>query len=274
MKLAYTIPNIDQLTLEELEGYLKILKTIGYDGAETSICYADKVEREKVKELLDKYGLKLSGLRSGGNYDTCGVRFSSPEPKVREKAKELLKKVIDLAGYFQCDVLLGRIQGIVPKEEDLAAAKGYIAECLRECSEYAGQYQIDIDYEPINRYEMNYNHTTREMIAYTNEINKPIGHKVKLLMDIFHMMLEDDSIAGAFIRSRELLGHVHFADSNRGVPGTGTIDFKDALDVLDALGYEGWVALEVGMDFCDYTWGAQASYTYLTTILDFCRHAK
>ena len=51
-------------------------------------------------------------------------------------------------------------------------------------------------------------------------------------------------------------------------------DLKDALDVLDALGYEGWVALEVGMDFCDYTWGAQASYTYLTTILDFCRHAK
>lgn len=278
MKLAYTIPNIDTIDIDEAERYIKLLKEIGYDGAETSVCYAKKVDRDGLKRLLDKYDFKLSGLRSGGIYDGAGVRFSSPDPKERETAVAMLEDVIDLAGFFGCDILLGRIQGIVPPEEDIATAKGYIVECMRECSEYAGKYGVYIDYEPITRFEMNYNNTTREMIEFTNHINSAINHKVRLLMDVFHSMMEDDSVAGAFIRSRELMGHIHFSDTNRcfdrGVPGTGNMNFKEYIDVLDALGYTGWIALEVGLGLPDYEWGARSSYVYLSTLLDYCKHAK
>ena len=278
MKLAYTIPNIDTIDLSEAERYIRLLKEIGYEGAETSVCYAKKVDKEGLKSILDKYDFKLSGFRSGGIYDGAGVRFSSPDPEVRATAVAMLKDVIDLAGYFHCDVLLGRIQGLVLPGEDLDTAKGYIVDCMRECSEYAGQYGIYIDYEPITRYEMNYNNTTREMIEFTNHINSTINHKVKLLMDVFHSTMEDESVAGAFIRAGEMMGHLHFSDtnrcSNRGVPGTGTMNFKEFIDVLDALGYKGWIALEVGLDFPDYEWGARTSYTYLSMLIEMVKKAK
>lgn len=63
---------------------------------------------------------------------------------------------------------------------------------------------------------MNYNHTTRETMAYVQEMNRDVSHKVMLLMDIYHSFLEDYQIGAAFVRSGELCGHVHFRDSNGG----------------------------------------------------------
>ena len=278
MKLAYSIPNLDELSLEDLDRYLGILSAIGYDGAETSVCYGDKVDGEAVKKLLEKHNIKLSGLRSGAIYDKAGLRFTSPDPEIRRKAVDTLKKLIDLAGFFGCDILLGRIQGLLEPGEDLAQAKKYIVDCLRESSEYAGKYGIYIHYEPINRFEMNYNHTTKEMIEFTKYINSGINHEVRLLMDVFHMMLEDFSIPGAFVRSRELIGHVHFADSTRdqtrGVPGSGAMNFKEYIDVLDAMGYNGWIAMEVGLQDPDYEWGAKTSFNYISTLIELCKRAQ
>jgi len=274
MKLAYGIPLIDDLGLSEFEKYLKILKELGYEGVEPSICFANKIDKKGLAELLDRYDMKFSGFRSGGIYDIGGVRFSSPDPAVRNKAVKMMKDVIELSGYFKCSVLLGRVQGWLEKGEDIEKAKEYITECMRECSEYAGKYGIYISYEPINRYEMNYNHTTKEMVSFTNHINEGISNKVRLLMDVYHMMLEDNSICAAFVRSRELIGHVHFSDSNHGVPGTGSINFAEAIKVLEAMDYRGWIALEVGMNFCDYREGAEASYKFLKPIIDAALSSK
>jgi len=274
MKLAYGIPLIDDMTLSEFEGYLKLLSGMGYEGVEPPICYAEKIDREGFKALLDKYNMQFSGFRSGGIYDIGGVRFTSPDSAVREKAVAMMKDVIELAGFFGCCVLLGRVQGWLPEGEDLAQAKAYIVECMRECAEHAGKHGTYIAYEPINKYDMNYNNTTKEMVAFTNHINETIGNRVLLLMDVYHMMQEDDSIAAAFIRSKELLGHVHFSDSNHGVPGTGSINFADAIKVLDALDYRGWLALEVTVPMWDYEKDARFSIAYLKPMIDAAMSAR
>lgn len=179
-----------------------------------------------------------------------------------------MKEMIDLAGYFHCDVLFGRVQGWIPEEESIEEGKKYIAECVQECTEYCAQYGINFDYEPINRYDMNYNHTTRETMEYVQQINQRVDHKVMLLMDIYHSFLEDYQIGAAFVRSGELCGHVHFRDSNGGVPGTGIIDFKEVICILEAMGYDKWIAFEVGADFCDYQQGAIDTYRYIRPILE------
>ncbi len=268
MKLAYGLPLIDTLALADLDNYLQILSSIGYEGAEPSVCYAAGVRRDEIAGLLERSGMKISGLRSGGVYDVGGVRFSSPDPAARKKAVQMIKDIADLCAFFDCSLLLGRVQGWLEKGEDLDTAKKYITECMRECSDYAGESGVYISYEPINRFEMNYNHTTKEMVKFINNINSEIRNDVRLLMDVYHMMLEDNSIPAAFVRSRDLIGHVHFSDSNRGVPGTGTIDFAEAVKVLEAMEYRGWIALEVGMEFCDYREGAAASYNYLKPMID------
>ena len=164
--------------------------------------------------------------------------------------------------------MFGRVQGWIPEEESIEEGKKYIAECVQECTEYCAQYGINFDYEPINRYDMNYNHTTRETMEYVQQINQRVDHKVMLLMDIYHSFLEDYQIGAAFVRSGELCGHVHFRDSNGGVPGTGIIDFKEVICILEAMGYDKWIAFEVGADFCDYQQGAIDTYRYIRPILE------
>ena len=184
MKLAYGLGMLDDMTLAEFEEAARIVSEIGYDGLEPSVCSPATIDKEAIQAILDKYGLRFSGLRSGGLYDRQHARFSNPDPAERKRAVSLMKEMIDLAGYFHCDVLFGRVQGWIPEEESIEEGKKYIAECVRECSEYCAQYGINFDYEPINRYDMNYNHTTRETMEYVQQINQRVGHKVRLLMDI------------------------------------------------------------------------------------------
>ena len=274
MKLSYGIPLLDTLTAEEFEGYLRLLKEIGYEGVECSVCHAKEVDRQMLKEKLDTYGMKFSGFRSGAAYDMTGARFSSPDAAVRRQAVKLMKDVVDLCAEFDCPILMGRIQGLLEPGETAETAKEWIWECMREVAAYAGRTGTVIAYEPINRFEMDYNHTTKEMVAFVQKINEGLTHKVGLLMDIYHMALEDNSIAAAFIRSQGLIAHVHFRDSNNGVPGTGTIDFADAVKVLEAMGYEGWIALEVDFNFCDYTQGARDSMRYLKPMIEAAKHCR
>ena len=274
IKLAYGLGMLDDMSLEEFEAAAKAVSEIGYDGLEPSVCSPATIDKEAIKAILDKYGLKFSGLRSGGLYDRQHVRFSDPREEGRRRAVALMKEMIDLAGYFQCDVLFGRVQGWIPEDEDIETGKQYIAQCVKECTEYCAKYGINFDYEPINRYDMNYNHTTRETMEFVQKINEGVEHKVLLLMDIYHSFLEDYQIGAAFVRSGELCGHVHFRDSNGGVPGTGIIDFKEVICILEAMGYDKWIAFEVGADFCDYEQGAADTYRFIKPILDYAYNGR
>lgn len=274
MKLSYGIPLIDTLTPEQFEEYLILLKDIGYEGVEASVCHAKEIDRKMLKEKLNKYEMCFSGFRSGAVYDLTGVRFSSPDKTVRDKALEMVKDVVDLCEEFECPILVGRMQGRLEKGEEAESAKTRIKDCMRRVAEYAAKSGTIIAFEPINRFEMDYNHTAKEMVAFVNEINEGLAHKVSLLMDIYNMALEESSIAAAFIRSQKLLAHVHFRDSNNGVPGTGNIDFADALKVLEAMDYKGWIALEVAFDFCDYAEGARNSMAYLKPLIQAAKNCR
>lgn len=274
MKLSYGIPLLDTLTPEKFEEYLILLKDVGYEGVEASVCQAREIDRQMLREKLDKYGMRFSGFRSGAVYDMTGVRFSSPDKAVRDRAVEMMKDVVDLCEEFDCPILMGRIQGLLEPGEKADEAKIRIKGCMRQIAEYAAKSGTVIAYEPINRFEMDYNHTTKEMVNFVNEINEGLVHKVGLLMDIYHMALEDNSIAAAFIRSQNLIAHVHFRDSNNGVPGSGNIDFADAVKILDAMEYQGWIALEVAFDFCDYAEGARDSMAYLKPLIEAARKSR
>lgn len=268
IKLSYGLSMLDDMSMEEFENAARICSEIGYEGLEPSVCSPATVRKEEIKDILDKYNLKFSALRSGGLYDRQGARFSNPDPKERARAVRLMKEMIDLCGYFGCDLNFGRVQGYIPENESIEQGKEYIKECVAECSDYCARYGINFDFEPINRYDINFNHTTKETMKFVQEINKKCSHKVMLLMDIYHSFLEDYEVGAAFVRSGELCGHVHFRDSNGGIPGTGIADFKEVICVLEAMGYDKWIAMEVGPTVCEFEYGAIESYKYIKPIVE------
>lgn len=266
MRLSYAVPQIDEMSQAEIENQVERVSAMGYEAVEFLINDPKDVDKKKLKEVLDRYNVCLSGLRTGSVHFKEGVRFSSPDAGNRKRAVERVKEIIELASEFDTCLCIGLLQGNLLPGEKLSDAKAWIKECLRECAEYAGKYGVDIMYEPVNRFELNYNNTVDEMIAFTNEINEGLSHKLLLLLDTFHMNIEDDSINAAFVRARNLLGHVHYSDSNRCAPGTGNIDFSEATKILKALDYKGFITVEI-LPVPDILTAAEKSINYLKALL-------
>lgn len=268
MKLSFAIPkDLDALTLPEFEEFVAATAKMGYVAVEPLINDPSQVDADGVLRILDQYGMKISGLRSGSIYGKNGWRLSSPDPDNRSRAIARLKEVIVLASKLQTNIMVGLMQGHLDEGESLADAETRIADALRECSEFAGPLGVTIMYEAVNRFELEYHNTTEQMVSMLERINDGISHPVKLLPDVYHMHLEDPSVPSALIRSMPYMGHVHFADSNRQAPGNGCIDFVEVIKDLNAMQYDGYAAVECH-PIPSILGSAQCAMDYLKPIID------
>jgi len=98
--------------------------------------------------------------------------------------------------------------------------------------------------EALNRYEADFLANQQEAADIAREINSPA---VRVMCDLFHMNIEETDTPGALRDVGSLCRHVHLADNTRAEPGTGTVDFKAAFDVLKEIGFDGYLALECGL---------------------------
>ncbi|GII79270.1 xylose isomerase [Sphaerisporangium rufum] len=121
-----------------------------------------------------------------------------------------------------------------PPEED----REVLAEALAVLGERAAHHGVLIMLEPLNRYE---NHMVNTLAQAAALCASPA---VRITADTYHMNIEEDDPCGALADAAPYLGHVQVSESNRNQPGTGHIDWAAHLAVLDAIGYDGHLALE------------------------------
>jgi len=86
-----------------------------------------------------------------------------------------------------------------------------------------------------------------------------------LLLDTFHMNIEEPSIEESIRTCGDRIFHFHVADSNRWPPGAGHLDFMSVLETLFETGYDGWVSGEF-MPVPDADTGAQRAILYLNAL--------
>ena len=101
--------------------------------------------------------------------------------------------------------------------------------------------ELVIALEGLNRYETHLLRTLADAEQLRALIGSPI---VQLMADVFHMNIEEDSIAGSLRAHAEHIVHVHLADSQRREPGTGHLDFAAVFEALADNGYAGALAME------------------------------
>jgi sugar phosphate isomerase/epimerase len=112
---------------------------------------------------------------------------------------------------------------------------------LSALSTFASDYGIQLLLEPLNRYSTPYCTTAKEAVDIANQINQ---ENFGVLLDTFHMNIEEDSIEDALAESSGLLRHTHFADNNRKMPGTGHVNFQSIVESLDNIGYNRYISFE------------------------------
>lgn len=216
----------------------------GFDAVELHLRKADDIDRVFIKELCEKSGIAVSTIGTGMGYTIDQLYLTNSDNGKRRDAVERLKEHIDLASLFKCSVIIGSMRGKIPKNGDKETALKNYRESLLLLADYAEKKNVTLLIEPVNRYESNFHNTSTEMRDFILSLK---SRKLKILLDTYHMNIEESGRNGMYnsiMECREVLGHIHFADSNRRRPGAGHIDFAGILKILNEIGYDGYAAFE------------------------------
>jgi sugar phosphate isomerase/epimerase len=242
MRRIWATPGLDDLPLVEWKKLLAHLAKHRFVGIEPLIAGPYKLPVETIQELLQESGLVLTGLRTGAITAVHGVTLGHPDPTARSEAVARLNEVIRYGAQFgRPRLLVGLMQGPLEPGQAVEQTVERIIKSLRLCADEAADYAMEIDLEPVNRYELGYHSRVQEIIEVIGRIDRP---NVRILLDTFHMNIEEASISAAVVQAAPLLGHLHLADSNRLAPGRGHFNFSEFFALLKAVGYEGDVAVE------------------------------
>ena len=243
--LGWACPSPDDMTGEELTTLFDAVASAGYAGIEPMIAGPYQIDARVLGRALRERALRMIGVRTGGLAAQHGLALAHADPEIRRRAVTALCDVIRYASRFgQPRILVGLMQGKLTEGMTLADAQAWIVEGLAQAATVASPLGIEIDLEPINRYLVGYHATVASVLPIIARIGAP---NLRLLLDSYHMHLEEATIAGAVVQAGHAIGHVHVADSNRRAPGQGHFSFPELFGVLSAVGYAGDITVE-----CDY----------------------
>ena len=250
MKIALVIappeaqPSAFVVFRDRLDVSIRKAAMFGYDGVELALADADDIDIPSMRQLLQEHGMAVSAVSTGRVFAERGVWMTNADPKVRARAVEIIKGLTDVAAAIGASrINVGRVRGLVADDERRETAEARFFEAIRDCAAYAAARDITIVVEPVNRYEINYiNSVLPDGIDVVSRLGLP---NVKLMPDVFHMNIEDASIAGSLLAAGPLVGYVHLADSNRWAPGQGHTDFDAIIEALATIGYDDWAAVEI-----------------------------
>ena len=235
LRLGWACPALDTLPAEVLTGLLDAVAAAGYEGIEPMIALPYAMPAPALQRLLYSRGLRLVGLRTGAIVRERGLTLSASTPGLRACAVSALIEVIHYGARFgHPKVLVGLLQGRLEPGITLEQALDWVAEGLSRAAREAADLGIEIDLEPINRHELGYQRTVAEVLALIRRVAAP---NLRLLVDTYHMHLEEKDVAGALALAGPHLGHVHLADSNRRAPGMGELDFGVLLRAIAETNY-------------------------------------
>jgi len=243
----------------DLESNMARIASYGYAGVELAIRDPSLVNLKQLADLTTKFDLKVPAIGTGQAWGEEGLSFTDPDPKVRRAAITRIKDHIPLAEEFNAIIIIGLIRGVVKKGIETSQAMTWLVDALKECCNAASVHGVRLALEPINHYETTLINTTEQGLELVEEVGEG---NFGLLLDTFHMNIEESVMETAIRSGGERIFHFHVADSNRWHPGAGHLDFKQLLKSLTSIGYEGWVSGEF-LPLPDVDTAAQQGLAYL-----------
>jgi len=234
----------------------------GYDGVELAIRDPGLVDADELEHVVSAHGLTVPAIGTGQAWGEEGLSFSADDPEVRAAAVERIKGHVPLAARFDAVIILGLIRGITPEGQTHEQSMAYLVEALRECSAVAAETGVRFALESLNRYETDLIHTVADGLDLIERVG---AENFGLLLDTFHMNVEEPVIVDSIRACGDRIFHFHVADSNRWYPGAGHLDFDSILETLLATGYQGYVSGEF-MPMPDADTAAKRAIAYLRAI--------
>ena len=218
-------------------------KELGFAYIDFAVAHPERFPTEQVADLVrqaDIVPITTSTLGADTN-------LISPDPDIRANGVRHLKKMVDINVAIGARILGGVIYagwGYITRKPRTEQEWSWSVEAIREVAAYALERdpEMIVAVECVNRFETHFLNVAEDAVRYCQAVGLP---NMKVHLDCFHMNIEESSFAGAIrTAGKEYLGYMHVNENNRGIPGTGTVPWKEVFSTLKEIGYTGPMVLE------------------------------
>ena len=224
--------------------YIKKVSGLGFDILEfqaQALLEMDKSRMDEVRQAAKDNGIELTySLGLNPKYDVA-----SPDAKVREGGIEYLKRIVERIGYMEGKLLSGVNYAGWGSPDYIVDDKSEIVEhsieSVRQVIKTAEDYDVTYCVEVVNRFEGIVMNTAKEAIEYVKQID---SDKIGILLDTYHMNIEEGSIGDAIRSVGGYLKNFHTGENNRVVPGKGHLDWDEIFGALHDIDYQGRIVSE------------------------------
>jgi D-psicose/D-tagatose/L-ribulose 3-epimerase len=215
-------------------------RNMGFDGVEIPISDLSKVNVKRTRRALDDAGITCSlsvGLRPKDN-------ITSASKAKRASGVRYLQKCADISAELGGDTIAGVIYGAwgvmtgrgrTQKEWDRSVS------AFKEACTYAQGRGVNLCVEVLNRFETYFLNTASDAVKYVKAVDEP---NAKIHLDTFHMNIEEKNFYDPIIEAGRMLGHFHISENDRGIPGTGHINWDEIFRALSQIKYNRWITIE------------------------------
>lgn len=218
------------------------IRKMGFDLVEIPVEDPQLIDGPLVKQALRDHGLKAV---------VCGAfgptkDLTHEDVAVHDNCFRYLDQCFELCNLWEVDFLAGPMYAAVGKarmvpgeqrkrEWDLAVRN------IQKACGMAKEHGLSIALEPLNRFESDMINTAGDVMRFIKDVNHD---SAKVLLDGFHMTIEEGDIAQAIKTVGDKLIHVQVSENHRGIPGTGLTPWNDFADGLRSIGYKGGIVIE------------------------------
>ena len=219
---------------------LPVIKEHGFDGVEVPLFRPADFAAADIRKGLAENGLECTVC----SILTGGLNMISDDAAVRSQTRTHLKDCIKTAADVGSKLIAGPLYspvGYLPGRRRNTDEWNWAIECYQELGPVLDAHDVEIAIEPLNRFETYFLNTADDAVALCDAIQHP---RVGILFDTFHANIEEKSIGAAFRRVGPHLKHVHTCENDRGIPGTGHIEWNDVFQALRDMKYDRWLTIE------------------------------
>ena len=207
--------------------------------------FASETPPFDVKEARSR--LNARGITAGiCSFQSADRDIANADPAVRKNGIAYMNAMVKttaalggkiLSGPLYCELFRARY---LPKDErkkewDLSVGS------LKEIGRTADSEGVTIALEPLNRFETDFLNQSERAVQLAEDVGSP---SVGILLDTFHMAIEEKNQGDAIRRAGKHLKHFHSCENDRGTPGTGQVDWQDVRKALADINYDDAVVIE------------------------------
>lgn len=199
-------------------------------------------ERKRLRDEAIRHGIRLSyGIGLTAEHDV-----SSLDERTRRRGVAFMKTMIEAVAEMGGGMIGGTVHSSWPAtlpagHESKEPFRDASLKSMRELVHVAEDSGVVLNVEVINRFEQFLLNTAAEAVSYVEAVGSP---SCRILLDTFHMNIEEDSIGDAVRKAGPYLSELHIGETNRKPPGTGRMPWQEIRTALDAVGFSGPLVME------------------------------